>query len=144
MRRRYQKRMECQHFLLSRVASKFSRQFLRDTMRLRNAWNIFSCGLFQQTSRRMDDGGSEIREYEIDAENLLSHDKSPEASRSKVHLRHPMVSWIMISIMAISSGAGGPTLIARPGEREGSPHFCCCLVVTYSKTRYRISFDVVQ
>jgi predicted transposase YbfD/YdcC len=54
----------------------------------------------------------ENREFEIDVTDLLSHFESLEDPRSEVNLRHPLESVIMISIMAILAGAGGPTAIA--------------------------------
>ena len=53
-----------------------------------------------------------IREFEIDIEDLLSHFESLEDPRSEVNRRHPLESVIIISIMAILAGAGGPTAIA--------------------------------
>lgn len=52
------------------------------------------------------------REFEIDVEDLLSHFESLDDPRSEVNRRHPLVSVIMISIMAILAGGGGPTAIA--------------------------------
>ena len=52
------------------------------------------------------------REFEIDIQDLLSLFDSLEDPRSDVNLRHPLVSVIMISIMAILEGASGPTAIA--------------------------------
>ncbi len=52
------------------------------------------------------------REFEIDVEDLLSHFGSLEDPRSEVNRRHPLKSVIMITIMAMLAGAGGPTAIA--------------------------------
>jgi len=60
----------------------------------------------------------ENREFDIDVTDLLSYFDSLEEPRSKVNLRHPLVSVIMIHIMAIMANmaiisvAGGPTAIA--------------------------------
>ena len=51
-------------------------------------------------------------QIELDFDDLLSHFDSLEDPRSDVNQRHPFVSVIMISIMAILAGAGGPTAIA--------------------------------
>ena len=58
------------------------------------------------------------REFEIDMQDLLSHFDSLDDPRAEVNLRHPFVSVIMISIMAILAGAGGPTAIALWAENK--------------------------
>ena len=41
------------------------------------------------------------------------HFESLEDPRSEINLRHPLVSVVVISLMAVLAGADGPTAIAR-------------------------------
>lgn len=50
---------------------------------------------------------------EIDLEVVSQHFSSLEDPRSEVNLQHPLISVIVISIMAILAGADGPTAIAK-------------------------------
>jgi len=52
------------------------------------------------------------KKTELDSTDLAKHFESLEDPRSDINQQHPFVSVIMISIMAILAGAGGPTGIA--------------------------------
>src|SRR3974390_1252954 len=49
----------------------------------------------------------------VDVKDIVRHFKQLEDPRSPVNRRHPLESVIVISIMAILSGANGPTGIAK-------------------------------
>ena len=46
-------------------------------------------------------------------DEVVRHFEELEDPRSTVNLRHPLVSVVMIALMAVLAGAGGPTAIAR-------------------------------
>jgi predicted transposase YbfD/YdcC len=49
----------------------------------------------------------------LDVEEVVRHFHELEDPRSSVNLRHPLVSVIVIAIMAVLAGASGPTAIAK-------------------------------
>ncbi len=49
----------------------------------------------------------------LDVGEVLRHFQDLEDPRSSVNLRHPLVSVVVIAIMAVLAGAGGPTAIAK-------------------------------
>lgn len=50
---------------------------------------------------------------------VLVHFAELEDPRSQVNLRHPLVSVVVITLMAVLAGANGPTAIARWAELKG-------------------------
>ena len=46
-------------------------------------------------------------------DEVVRHFEELEDPRSKVNLRHPFVSVVVIALLAVLAGAGGPTAIAR-------------------------------
>ena len=55
-----------------------------------------------------------VREpIQIGLESVMRHFEELEDPRSEVNLRHPLVSVVVISLMAVLAGAAGPTAIAR-------------------------------
>ena len=50
---------------------------------------------------------------QIGLESVMRHFEELEDPRSEVNLRHPLVSMVVISLMAVLAGAAGPTAIAR-------------------------------
>jgi predicted transposase YbfD/YdcC len=60
--------------------------------------------------------GSAVLEAEtvrVGVDQIVRHFQELEDPRSTVNLRHPLVSVVVISIMAVLAGAGGPTAIAE-------------------------------
>ena len=60
--------------------------------------------------------GSAVLEAEtvrVGVDQIVRHFQGLEDPRSTVNLRHPLVSVVVISIMAVLAGAGGPTAIAE-------------------------------
>lgn len=55
----------------------------------------------------------DIGQFELDLADLADAFESIEDPRSEVNRLHPLVSVLMIAVMAVLSGAGGPTAIAR-------------------------------
>ena len=55
--------------------------------------------------------GSE--EFRIGVDEVIAHFEKWEDPRSTINLRHPLVSVIVIAIMAVMAGASGPTSIAE-------------------------------
>ena len=55
--------------------------------------------------------GSE--EFRIGVDEVIAHFDKLEDPRSTINLRHPLVSVIVIAIMAVMAGASGPTSIAE-------------------------------
>jgi predicted transposase YbfD/YdcC len=49
----------------------------------------------------------------LDVEEVLRHFQDLEDPRSSINLRHPLVSVVVIAIMAVLAGASGPTAIAK-------------------------------
>jgi hypothetical protein len=49
----------------------------------------------------------------VDLDEILLHFQELEDPRSPINLRHPLVSVIVIAMMAVLAGAAGPTAIAR-------------------------------
>lgn len=49
----------------------------------------------------------------IDVNRVMRHFEALEDPRSEVNLQHPLISVVVISLMAILAGAAGPTAIAR-------------------------------
>ena len=49
----------------------------------------------------------------VQIDDVLEHFKDLEDPRSDVNLRHPLISVVVISLMAVLAGAAGPTGIAR-------------------------------
>jgi len=52
-----------------------------------------------------------VDQREID--DIVRHFEDLEDPRSEVNLQHPLISVVVISLMAVLAGAGGPTAIAR-------------------------------
>jgi hypothetical protein len=50
---------------------------------------------------------------QIGLESVMRHFEDLEDPRSEVNLQHPLVSVVVISLMAVLAGAAGPTAIAR-------------------------------
>lgn len=55
----------------------------------------------------------------VELDELLVHFSQLEDPRSQVNLRHPLVSVVVIALMAVLAGANGPTAIARWAELKG-------------------------
>ncbi len=51
----------------------------------------------------------------IGVDEILRHFDELEDPRSTVNLQHPLASVVVIALMAILAGAGGPTAIAKWG-----------------------------
>ncbi len=49
----------------------------------------------------------------VGVNDVVRHFEGLEDPRSQTNRRHPLVSVIVISLMAVLAGAGGPTAIAR-------------------------------
>src|SRR5438105_4141245 len=49
----------------------------------------------------------------VSLEEIVVHFQELEDPRSTVNRRHPLVSVIVIALLAVLAGAGGPTAIAR-------------------------------
>src|SRR5271157_3521706 len=49
----------------------------------------------------------------IGLDEVVRHFEELEDPRSEVNLRHPLVSVVVIALLAVLAGAGGPTAIAR-------------------------------
>jgi DDE_Tnp_1-associated len=49
----------------------------------------------------------------VSLEEIVVHFQEREDPRSTVNRRHPLVSVIVIAMLAVLAGAGGPTAIAR-------------------------------
>jgi len=49
----------------------------------------------------------------VSLDEVVRHFEELEDPRSEVNLRHPLVSVVVIAIMAVLAGAGGPTAIAK-------------------------------
>ena len=49
----------------------------------------------------------------VGLDEVLQHFEELEDPRSDVNLQHPLVSVVVIAIMAVLAGAGGPTAIAK-------------------------------
>ena len=49
----------------------------------------------------------------IGIDEIIRHFEELEDPRSEVNLRHPLVSVVVIALLAVLAGAGGPTAIAR-------------------------------
>ncbi len=49
----------------------------------------------------------------VELDEVLRHFEELEDPRSDINLRHPLVSVVVIAIMAVLAGAGGPTAIAK-------------------------------
>ena len=48
-----------------------------------------------------------------DVDEIVRHFKELEDPRSTVNLQHPLVSVVVIALMAVLAGANGPTAIAK-------------------------------
>ena len=49
----------------------------------------------------------------VQIDNVARHFKDLEDPRSDINLQHPLISVVVISLMAVLAGAAGPTAIAR-------------------------------
>src|ERR687885_623590 len=49
----------------------------------------------------------------IGVDDILRHFEELDDPRSSVNLQHPLTSVVVIALMAVLAGAGGPTAIAR-------------------------------
>ena len=49
----------------------------------------------------------------VSLDEVVVHFQELEDPRSTVHWRHPLVSVVVIALLAVRAGAGGPTAIAR-------------------------------
>ena len=49
----------------------------------------------------------------VQIDNVVRHFKDLEDPRSDINLQHPLISVVVISLMAVLAGAAGPTAIAR-------------------------------
>ena len=52
----------------------------------------------------------------VELEEVLCHFDELEDPRSPINLKHPLVSVVVIAIMAVLSGSGGPAAIADWAE----------------------------
>ena len=59
-----------------------------------------------------------VADVGIGVEFIVGHFKSLEDPRSPINQLHPLTSVVVISIMGILAGAGGPTGIARWAEHK--------------------------
>src|SRR3954453_1790694 len=58
----------------------------------------------------------------ISLDEIVAHFQGLEDPRSTVNRRHPLVSVVVIALLAVLAGAGGPTAMARWGPlKEESP-----------------------
>src|SRR3954465_1881178 len=55
----------------------------------------------------------------ISLAEVIPHFEALDDPRSTVNLQHPLVSVIVIALMAVLAGAGGPTAIARGAALKG-------------------------
>lgn len=55
----------------------------------------------------------ELKEVRIGLEEVLCHFQELEDPREPINIRHPLVSVVVIAIMAVLAGASGPTSIAE-------------------------------
>jgi predicted transposase YbfD/YdcC len=55
----------------------------------------------------------------IGLDEIIAHFEALEDPRSDVNLQHPLVSVVVIALMAVLAGAGGPTAIARWAALKG-------------------------
>src|SRR5271165_2952262 len=51
--------------------------------------------------------------HRIDLDEVVAHFNQLEDPRSSINRQHPLVSLVVIALMAVLAGAGGPTAIAR-------------------------------
>src|SRR4051812_14730427 len=51
----------------------------------------------------------------VSLEEIVVHFQELEDPRSTINRRHPLASVVVIALLAVLAGAGGPTAIARPG-----------------------------
>ncbi len=58
-------------------------------------------------------------ERRIGLDEVVRHFEELEDPRSSINRKHPLVSVIVIAIMAVLAGAGGPTAIAQVGRPQG-------------------------
>src|SRR4051794_5413491 len=49
----------------------------------------------------------------VPLEEVVAHFQEPEDPRSTINRRHPLASVLVIALLAVLAGAGGPTAIAR-------------------------------
>ena len=49
----------------------------------------------------------------VSLDEVLAHFQDLEDPRSDINRRHPLVSVVVIAMMAVLAGSGGPTAIAR-------------------------------
>jgi hypothetical protein len=57
----------------------------------------------------------------ITLDEVVAHFAELEDPRYRVNRRHPLVSVVVIAVMAVLAGASGPTAIARWAARRGRP-----------------------
>ena len=69
-------------------------------------------------------------------DEIVASFSSLEDPRSPVNRRHPLVSVVVIAVLAVLAGAGGPTAIARWAALQGGvPHRGCSTCPTGSRAR---------
>ena len=51
--------------------------------------------------------------FRLDLDDVISHFQSLEDPRSELNRRHPLISVVVIALMGVLAGAGGPTAIAE-------------------------------
>jgi predicted transposase YbfD/YdcC len=56
---------------------------------------------------------AKIKTTRVGLDEVICHFAELEDPRSEINLRHPFVSVVVIALMAVLAGAGGPTAIAR-------------------------------
>ncbi len=54
-----------------------------------------------------------VETIRIGVNDVVRHFEGLEDPRSQINRRHPLVSVVVISLMAVLAGAGGPTAISR-------------------------------
>src|SRR5437667_8435043 len=54
-----------------------------------------------------------IRSRHIDLDEVVKYFHELEDPRSEINQKHPLVSVVVIAVMAVLAGAGGPTAIAK-------------------------------
>ena len=61
----------------------------------------------------------------VELSEVVCHFESLEDPRSSINRHHPLVSVVVISLMAVLSGADGPTAIRKWAESQTRPVTGC-------------------
>ena len=57
----------------------------------------------------------------VDLSEMITHFETLEDPRSSINQRHPLVSVVVIAVMAVLAGADGPTAIRKWAEAKSEP-----------------------